>query len=127
MNAFTAFSLKYLHMHLQQKQQIKPSFQNNRYQLPNVGVYAGQKQKRELPNVIRDLLANEFGETRLEIAKDLVKYIVSWTKRSRVGALKLSKEDVMVKLGQLLLTPFQITPTIRNVQGCAIVLICTQF
>ncbi|XP_019757501.2 uncharacterized protein LOC109535903 [Dendroctonus ponderosae] len=91
--------------------------QNNYYQLPKVSVYAGQKQKKELPNATQDLIANEFGERRMEIANDFIKYITNWTKGTRAGAFKLSKEDVMVKLGQLLLAPFQISPMAKTVQG----------
>lgn len=89
----------------------------NDYKLPNIYVYSCQKRLRDFPKAIEEILGEYFGEIKPEIAKDFIKYIEYWGRGKCGGFFKLQKEDVLVKLGQLLLAAFRVTPKIKSKEG----------
>ncbi|CAG9770981.1 unnamed protein product [Ceutorhynchus assimilis] len=87
-----------------------------KYDLPKIYVYSCQKKAREFPIVIEEIMSDCFGENRPNIAKDFIKFIEIWSNGQCGGYYKLRKEDVLVRLGQILLGKFRVTPELMTIE-----------
>lgn len=85
--------------------------------LPRIYLYTHQKKQKHFGKLIDDLVyANLGDDKKVEIHRDLVKYIEHWGDGNLGGNYKLKKEDVLVKLGHLLLYGYKIPPSVRSAE-----------
>ncbi|KAJ8982458.1 hypothetical protein NQ317_000416 [Molorchus minor] len=75
-------------------------------QLPYVFLYTGQKV---FPFMINQLLKSKF-DNNPDISKDYLKYVEQWGDGKLGGNYKLRKADVILKVGEILLNPFVVSP-----------------
>ncbi|KAL1517399.1 hypothetical protein ABEB36_001166 [Hypothenemus hampei] len=83
------------------------------YKLPTIHLYSQQISHKHIESKVNELISDSLQNT-VYIYKDLFRYVENWSDRLFGGKYKLNKEDVLVKLGDLLLNKFYISPLIRG-------------
>ncbi|XP_018563910.1 uncharacterized protein LOC108905512 [Anoplophora glabripennis] len=81
------------------------------YHLPQLFLYTGQ---RILPSMLNQLLKQKF-DRYPDISTDFMKYIERWIDGKLGGNYKLKKKDVVLKVGEILLGPYIVSP--KNVHS----------
>ncbi|XP_050301302.1 uncharacterized protein LOC126739590 isoform X2 [Anthonomus grandis grandis] len=90
---------------------------DNVHNIPKIYMYTHQKKQKHFANLINDFLARSlFGEKKVDIHREFVQYIEYWGDGYLGGNYKLKKEDVLVKIGHLLMFPYRIPPIVRSVE-----------
>ncbi|XP_030758864.1 uncharacterized protein LOC115884435 isoform X2 [Sitophilus oryzae] len=74
--------------------------------LPKVYLYAGQKKVKRFGMDIDEKISKLFVHNHIEIHQAIIDFITDWNDDLLGGSYKMNKEDILVKLGDLLLTPF---------------------
>ncbi|KAJ8927373.1 hypothetical protein NQ314_020148 [Rhamnusium bicolor] len=80
--------------------------ENIECQLPHFFFYTSQ---RVTPTMLNQLLKLKF-DNYPDISNDYTKYIESWGEGKLGGNYKLRKKDVILKIGEILLNPYTVTP-----------------
>ncbi|XP_050499145.1 uncharacterized protein LOC114334701 [Diabrotica virgifera virgifera] len=79
--------------------------------LPPIYLYTNQ---RSYPHSINDLIKKLFPNLKPEFARQYKNYIENWAEGKLGGNYMLSKKDVILKIGELLLSPYTILPKLVN-------------
>ncbi|XP_076251755.1 uncharacterized protein LOC143191011 [Rhynchophorus ferrugineus] len=75
--------------------------------LPKVYLYAGQKKLKRFGPGIDAALSKRFGLDQLEVSAKIINFIQYWNEDLLGGTYKLNKEDILVKIGDILLSPYK--------------------
>ncbi|KAJ8939380.1 hypothetical protein NQ318_011941 [Aromia moschata] len=75
-------------------------------ELPSILLYTSQ---RVVPSMLNQQLKVGF-KNYPDISKDFIKYIENWEEGKLGGHYKLRKKDIILKIGEILLTPYIVSP-----------------
>ncbi|CAG9770977.1 unnamed protein product [Ceutorhynchus assimilis] len=90
---------------------------DNIHTLPKIYLYTHQKKQKHFGKWIDDLVSSAiYGDTKIDIHREFIKYIINWNDGILGGNYKLKKEDILVKLGHLLLYEFKVPPVIKRTE-----------
>lgn len=85
------------------------------HQLPKIYIYSHQNRQPLFGRKIDELVAESLSiNEKFNISREFVKYIENWSDGRLGGSYKLNKEDVLIKLGHLLLSKLKIAPVVRK-------------
>ncbi|XP_019765023.2 uncharacterized protein LOC109540923 isoform X2 [Dendroctonus ponderosae] len=85
------------------------------HQLPKIYIYSHQNRQPLFGSKIDDLIVESLSiNQKFNISRQFIKFIENWSDGRLGGNYKLNKEDVLIKLGHLLLYKFKIAPVVRK-------------
>lgn len=91
---------------------------DKRYVLPKVYFYTSQRKRRYFPASIDELFSKTFKEAHVQISRELIEHVENWNGANRGNPThKLTKEDVLIRLGGAFLEKFTVTPKDRPRDG----------
>ncbi|XP_066156728.1 uncharacterized protein [Euwallacea fornicatus] len=89
---------------------------DNAHSLPHLYLYTHQSRQKYFGTEINELISKQlYGDAKVQVHKDFIKFIENWSHGLLGGNYKLNKEDVLVKLTHLLLSPFKVAPQVRSI------------
>ncbi|XP_050301945.1 uncharacterized protein LOC126740097 isoform X2 [Anthonomus grandis grandis] len=93
-------------------------FSRKGYKVPSLYVYTSQKPQREMVKSINENFGDFLEGVHPRFARNLIKFVECWYMKntSKSFKFKMKKEDVLIKLGDLLLNQYRVTPKIEKIE-----------
>ncbi|XP_066250606.1 uncharacterized protein [Euwallacea similis] len=88
---------------------------DNMHILSRLYLYTHQSKQKHFGTEINELISELlYEDTKVQLHKEIIKFIENWSDGLLGGSYKLKKEDVLVKLTHLLLSPFKVASQARS-------------